>query len=251
MHPFNRTELVWNWLGPAGKKLNKHTKQPMYLQVSVVTCLLFFVMTVCPFAGWAETAGPSTEQEAVEALGSSVFNFDVVAPGIYRSGLIFEDAIPSLKTLGIRTVVNMHHDKKYAERERAFLNAHDIDYQWIPWRGTDYPQDKIVEHVHSLMNHPQARPILIHCQRGAERTGTVIAAWRIGSENWTAQDAYEEMAAHKFRAWRYGHLKKYVYAFAKKRGVSNAEYGNIFERSWTNALYSIYQLRKLNPLNWM
>lgn len=39
----------------------------------------------------------------------------------------------------------------------------------------------------------QKRPFLIHCRRGKDRTGLLVALYRIEVQRWTPQDAWEEM----------------------------------------------------------
>ena len=44
------------------------------------------------------------------------------------------------------------------------------------------------------------KPVLVHCRHGSDRTGILVAAWRIVYENRSVEDAEAE-----FRDDRYGH----------------------------------------------
>ena len=187
------------------------------------------------------------DKTPLEELKKSVFNFDEVSPGIYRSGLIFKEDAPLLNKLGVKTVVSFYDNKKYADWEKEFLESSGIRMIWIPWAGIDRPNDKTIEHSLSVMDDAALRPLLVHCQRGAERTGVTVAAWRVTRQGWTAAKAYEEMKAHKFRSFRYGHLKKYLYDLAYRGGDSEAKINNAFERVKTDALSAVYQIYKSNP----
>ncbi len=201
------------------------------------------LLAVPPYSAYAEKDTP------LEELKKTVFNFDEVSPGIYRSGIIFEENAPLLNKLGVKTVINLHNDRKQAEREREFLKSYGIQMIWLPWAGIDKPSDKTIEKSLKLMDTVGLKPVLVHCQRGAERTGVTVAAWRVTKEGWTAQRAFEEMKAHKFRIFRYGHLKKYLYDLAYQKGDSKAKIDNVFERAKINTLSAIYEARKLNPFH--
>lgn len=208
----------------------------------------WFILIVCLFTAAVFTGQAYGEKEAaLEKLKKNVFNFHEVGPGIYRSGLIFKETAPLLSELGVKTVISFHDDKALAEREKQFLETYGIRMIWLPWEGVERPKDEMIEKSIELMDTAELKPILLHCKRGAERTGVTVASYRVVKEGWPAARAYEEMKAHKFRFFRYGHLKKYLYDLAYQRGDSEARIDNALERTKTNTLSSIYRLRKLSP----
>ena len=212
-------------------------------QVQTLVVALAVVVVIYPqlvFSGKAE--------EVLERLKRSVPRFAEVAPGIYRSGRPHEEDAPLLKDLGIKTVVNLDDEGKYVQREEQFLKLFGIYTIRIPWDGLDYPKDEVIEKSLTLLNTQALKPILIHCERGSERTGLTIACWRIGQEKWDAKRAYEEMKTYEFRTFWYGHLKKYLFRYARRHGDPEARRGNMFEWMKTNVLYFFYRFRKLNPM---
>ena len=56
--------------------------------------------------------------------------------------------------------------------------------------------------------------MFVHCQRGADRTGTATAVYRICVEGWSREDAIDEMVngGYAFEP-RFSHLKKYLRSF--------------------------------------
>ncbi|MBI4358492.1 MAG: dual specificity protein phosphatase family protein [Candidatus Omnitrophica bacterium] len=189
----------------------------------------------------------SQEETALEELKEKAVNFHEAAPGVYRSGLISEEASPYLKELGIKTVVSFDNNKHRAKAEEERLRRLGIDLIPIPWSGWDYPDDEVISKVIELIESPERRPILVHCKHGQERTGVVIASWRIAKQGWQAEKAYQEMKAHGFRPFQYGHLKEYVYDFARRHGHEDAKIENKWERTKTQILSFLYQMRKANP----
>ena len=190
----------------------------------------------------------SESEDALKSLQRSIDRFAEVSPGAYRSGLIHEEDAPYLKDLGIKTVVNLDDDSERAKKEEQFLRPFGIYMIWLPWNGLDSPKDEVIDKSLALLNTPDLRPILIHCERGSERTGLTVGCWRIAQQNWTAKQAYEEMKSYDFRPFWYGHLKKYLFRFARSHGDSRARIGNWFEKMKTNTLSFFYRFRNINLL---
>ena len=55
----------------------------------------------------------------------------------------------------------------------------------LPWKAFNRP-------FFPSWNSDKAWPVFIHCQRGADRTGTVIACYRILTQGWTNAQAMKE-----------------------------------------------------------
>ncbi len=205
--------------------------------------ILFLGLVVVPFA-FAE----SEKGELFKKLESTTVNFREVTPNLYRSGLISKESVPYLKELGIKTVVTFDNNLKRVRKEQKFLEEAGIKSIFIPWSGWDDPNDETIKKIHDLMDTPEMQPVLVHCKHGQERTGVVVATWKIIHQNWTFDQAYQEMKACGFRSFQYGHLKKYVSDFAEKHGDQKAEIGTL-ERIKTGVFSFFYKFRKLNPFS--
>ncbi len=187
------------------------------------------------------------QSDTVQALKRKVVHFEAIDLGVYRCGLISEEAAPLLKELGVKTVINFDNQNERARAESNLLEHFGIYTVRIPWSGWDYPSQAVVKQFLTLMKNPELRPIVVHCKRGSERTGLAIALWRVDALGWTANRAYDEMKQYEYRKFLQGHLKKYLYQFAKDHGDKTAKLTNPFERIKTNVFYYFFQLRKLNP----
>jgi protein tyrosine phosphatase (PTP) superfamily phosphohydrolase (DUF442 family) len=108
------------------------------------------------------------------------------------------------KALGIRTVVNLrnvHSDRD----ELAGLGLRYVHIHCVPW----HPEDEDVVKFLQVVADPANRPVLVHCQHGADRTGLMVAAYRIVEEGWTADEAMQELPRFGFHeVW--GGLKGYL-----------------------------------------
>ncbi|HUV86117.1 MAG TPA: hypothetical protein VMX79_03305, partial [bacterium] len=73
---------------------------------------------------------------------------------------------------------------------------------------------------------PARRPVFVHCHAGVDRTGFVVAAYRVKVEGWTPEKAYEEMARlgfHSFLFWWPGAFFEYVGAPAEPAAHAEAD----------------------------
>ena len=67
-----------------------------------------------------------------------------------------------------------------------------MHYVRLPWSGYKAPDDSQIATVLSLLDDNSAWPVFVHCRRGADRTGTAIACYRIAHDHWTNQQALAE-----------------------------------------------------------
>jgi protein tyrosine/serine phosphatase len=60
-----------------------------------------------------------------------------------------------------------------------------------------------------IVTDPVNHPILVHCQHGADRTGTMVAAYRIFIQGWNPEEAIRELPHFGFHPiW--SHLKTFL-----------------------------------------
>jgi protein tyrosine/serine phosphatase len=58
---------------------------------------------------------------------------------------------------------------------------------------TWHPEDEDVVKFLRIATTPALQPVLVHCQHGSDRTGTMVAIYRIVVEGWTKAEATDEM----------------------------------------------------------
>ena len=56
-----------------------------------------------------------------------------------------------------------------------------------------HPEDEDVARLLKTIQDPNNQPVFVHCQHGADRTGTMIAAYRIVVEGLTPNEAAAEL----------------------------------------------------------
>ncbi len=72
-----------------------------------------------------------------------------------------------------------------------------IDYHHIPMSGLFPPKRWAVDHVLNLI-HTSHNPVLVHCLKGKDRTGLIIALYRYFYQDWSRDMAYKEMLDNGF-----------------------------------------------------
>jgi protein tyrosine phosphatase (PTP) superfamily phosphohydrolase (DUF442 family) len=71
----------------------------------------------------------------------------------------------------------------------------------------------VVKRFFEIVDDEASGPVFLHCRRGADRTGTLVAMYRIARQGWSVQAAYDEARASGMRWWHYavkGQLQEFV-----------------------------------------
>ena len=160
-----------------------------------------------------QTAGTATPAPAARVKLVGLPYFGNVSTQLYRGAQPQDTGFAELKKLGIGIVVNLRHEPDEIARERGLVEQQGMQYVSIPWRGKQDPKTEDVAQFLELLRASPDKKVFVHCERGAERTGVMVACYRISSERWTADQALNEMEAFRFRGLLFGHLKKFVRAF--------------------------------------
>src|SRR5262249_20385857 len=127
---------------------------------------------------------------SIEAPG--IPNFHQVNDRVYRGGQPSPDAWQSLAKLGVKTVIDLRRNDEHPviDEERAVQTA-GMKYVNVPMKGVVPPSnDQIAKILDVLLNSPD--PVFVHCKRGADRTGAVIACYRIAHDRWKSKQALKE-----------------------------------------------------------
>jgi tyrosine-protein phosphatase SIW14 len=129
-------------------------------------------------------------------------NFQRVNDLLFRGGQPKPGGYARLARLGVRTVVNLRDDDERARSEGEEARAAGLRYYNVPFGRLGRPSDVEVEHVLRLIGESENQPVFVHCHRGADRTGLVVAIYRMTHDGWTAERAQEEANHLGMRRWQ-------------------------------------------------
>jgi protein tyrosine phosphatase (PTP) superfamily phosphohydrolase (DUF442 family) len=122
-----------------------------------------------------------------------VENFHKVSEQLYRGAQPSAEGMEQLQKLGIKTVVNL----RSFHSDRDEIGDANLGYEHItmkPWHA----EDKEVVRFLKIVSDPNGTPVFVHCQRGADRTGTMCAIYRVAVQGWSKTEAIEEMTKGGF-----------------------------------------------------
>jgi len=143
-------------------------------------------------------------------------NLGRVTEQLYRGGQPGSQGFDQLHSMGIDMVVNLNTSRKNVQREKTEAESRGMQYVSIPWSPRALPaDDQVAEFLRLLRENPHKK-IFVHCQRGADRTGVMVAIFRMARQGWTPEQALAEMERFKFHGLWYRQLKGYVRRFPAK-----------------------------------
>jgi protein tyrosine/serine phosphatase len=136
---------------------------------------------------YAASPQPRPETWAQPIATKKLKNFHKLDDHVYRSAQPNEEGFEYLKTLSIKNILNLrdyHNDDPGSKM--TDLNLYRVEMDAGKIRTADV--------VAALRFIKQSEgPVLIHCWHGSDRTGTISALYRIVFQNWSKEDALDEL----------------------------------------------------------
>jgi len=147
---------------------------------------------------------------AFGAGATGVPNFQKVNDTVYRGGQPSQEGFKSLASLGVKTVLNLREPNEHSQgKEEAWVKANGMRYISLPLKGMVAPTDADVAKALAILNDPANGPVFVHCRRGADRTGTILACYRISHDHWNNQSALKEARGLGMRFFEWA-MQNYV-----------------------------------------
>jgi uncharacterized protein (TIGR01244 family) len=169
---------------------------------------LFVLSALAPQSAAAEEA----------AADVPIDRFHQVDEHLYRRAQPTELGLTRLHQLGIRTILNIRDEGDAAvENERRLVESLGMRFVHIPIKDGNIfnwsrriPTDTVRRFFDVLGSVPG--PVFIHCKRGTDRTGALVAIYRIARNGWDAARALQEANERGMRPWYRG-LRKQIETF--------------------------------------
>lgn len=119
-------------------------------------------------------------------------NFHQVDQHVYRGGQPSNEGFAYLAKIGVKTVIDLREPGERSRSEEKAVTAAGMKYVNIPMTGLTPPTDSEITKILGILEDETASPAFVHCMRGADRTGAVIAAYRIDHDGWDNGRALSE-----------------------------------------------------------
>lgn len=148
---------------------------------------LFPVLLVLNVAIAADTPRERPATWAVPLIDTTLGNFYRVSDVLYRCEQPDKKDIADLQALGIHSLLNLreyHSDSKSFEQAGFKLLLQRMD-------AGEITVADLVAALRQIRRAP--KPVVVHCWHGSDRTGSVVAAYRIVFQNWTPAAALDEL----------------------------------------------------------
>lgn len=162
-------------------------------------------------AATVAVAQPHFPAERLDLPG--VPNAGRVDARLLRGGQPSAEGFRALAALGVTRVIDLRQDDRRSETERRLVTGLGMEYLAIPMSGWRTPRPEEVDRFLELLRDDDGGTVFIHCRRGAERTGVMVAAYRMATQGWSPAEARAEMDGYRFRAWLHPHLVRWVREF--------------------------------------
>jgi len=120
-------------------------------------------------------------------------NLHKVSDKLYRGAQPTAEGMKQLEKLGVKTVVNL----RFLLSDRGKIKGTALAYEHINM-VTFHAEAADVVRFLQIVSDPNRTPVFVHCQHGADRTGTMCAAYRIAVQGWSKEEAIDEMTKGGF-----------------------------------------------------
>ena len=155
----------------------------VFMVVAILS--VFAVSCVTVLAQEAAEAGPAPAKKIDLPECSNLYQVD---EGLYRGAQPTLEGFRELKKLGIRTVVNLRE----SDTDRGGIADTKLGYVLLPVPYYQATDDEIVKFL-QVVTDKKRLPVFMHCNSGANRTGMMVAIYRVVVSGWKVDEALKEM----------------------------------------------------------
>ncbi len=106
---------------------------------------------------------------------------------VYRSEQPSRNGFRELEALGVKTAITFRRNKDDTKKAKGTA----IALVHMPLKTAELTEAQITEALRAI--NEAEKPVLVHCWHGSDRTGAIMAAYRVVIENWTPEEAIKEL----------------------------------------------------------
>jgi tyrosine-protein phosphatase SIW14 len=161
---------------------------------------------------------------------SGLQNFAQITPTLFRGGRPTEEGLACLAKMGFSIVISSEGKYKDLRKPVERLGMRYVSMFW----ECSFPEDHTFAKFLQLLRDNPGKKVFVYCHYGDDRTGMMIAAYRIAEQGWSAEEAKEEM-------------KDFGFNFFHRRICTGlSDYENHFPQHWREG-HAFENLRSTSP----
>ena len=157
----------------------------------------FRLLVACALAALVVTLNA---QAVTKETLPGVTNFSRVETTIACAGATTPAAVAGLKKMGYASIIDLREASEPGadiDGEAAAAKAASINFIHLPFNGVSL-SPALVDSFLTAVTAPANQPVFVHCQHGADRTGMMVASYRVVEQGWTTEQATEELPRFGF-----------------------------------------------------
>lgn len=155
-------------------------------RIAVISIFTLVLVNTAYGAETSATNRPAHWAKPIQIKGAP--NLHKVSDTLYRSAQPSAEGMRNLKAMGIETVV----DLRSFHSDRDEIGDTGLAYEQIYVKAW-HPEEEDAVRFLQIVTNPKLSPVIVHCQHGADRTGTMCVLYRVAVQGWNKEEALKEM----------------------------------------------------------
>lgn len=173
------------------KQVNKH-QSPKHLLIGGMMLGMTSLLGACATTHSTPAVYPPHWATLIDASA----NFYQVDDKLYRSEQLTTKDLALLEQAGIKTIVNLRFFDR--DDDKQAFGATAVRLVNTPLLTWSIKPDDLAKVLYTIRHAQKDGAVLVHCYHGSDRTGVVVAMYRVIYQGWSVADAKAEMQQGDF-----------------------------------------------------